>query len=254
MSPQLTLGSISSNVLCFSDCRHLQAARVQSCLSVHTLYSLASGWHSSQVRHFSGQYVGCMWTCYWACIITIEDLVKFSKGGDKFITCFIVSRQFLTLKWQITDSVTLTEPPLPSCATGKLWLVWVHTASCVVEQLFRTGSIGPVIGTPSIHFWLNHKNTALSCCTSLPSFMIFAFFCIPMSDISRWKVRIFSLFFLISEIVLLPTLYFSAMTLLELTSSCFIMLILSSIVRTFLFRFALNVEVQVSRGTSILPT
>ena len=134
MSPQLTLGSISSNVLCFSDCRYLRAARVQSCLSVHTLYSLASGWHSSQVRHFSGQYVGCMWTCYWACIITIiEDLVKFSKGGDKFITCFIVSRQFLTLKWQITDSVTLTEPPLPSCATGKLWLVWVHTASCVLE-------------------------------------------------------------------------------------------------------------------------
>ena len=45
------------------------------------------------------------------------------------------------------------------------------------------------------------------------------------------------------------------MTLLELISSCFIILILSSIVRTFLFHFALDVEeVSVVAWHSILPS
>ena len=97
-------------------------------------------------------------------------------------------------------------------------------------------SIGPMIG---ICFCLNHKNTALSYCTSSPRFMIFAFFCIPMSDISRWKVcRNLLLTLNIRD----RTLYFSAMTFLELISRCFIMLILPSILVTFLFRFALSVE------------
>ena len=74
-------------------------------------------------------------------------------------------------------------------------------------------SIGPKIDTPSIRFLLEPQKYSP---VMLYIFVIFAFFCIPMSDISRRKLRIFSLFFLIWEILLLPTPYVSATTDLEI--------------------------------------
>ena len=60
---------------------------------------------------------------------------------------------------------------------------------------------------PSIRFCFSQIYTASSCFISSPSFIIFTFLFIPMSVTFLWKLRIESLFFLMSETVDFPTPY-----------------------------------------------
>ena len=70
----------------------------------------------------------------------------------------------------------------------------------------------PVMGIPSSRFCLNHKNTALSCSSSLPSFMILAGRLVPISSMRDLKFLISTSFLLMSVLVAQPIPYSSEIT------------------------------------------